>query len=114
MRYFRVILGVFFCLVGCKNAKHRHNHINKIEIAAGGGVMRAPVIGLILDSSLSLKYYGGQYAKRQGFFEGKVNKAFWDSLNYRFQKNWFKNVDNTQNYQLESGEVTCILNIQII
>ncbi len=109
MRYFGLILGLFFCLVGCKNCNHRQNHINKIEIAAGGGILRAPVIGLILDSSLSLKYYGGLYAKRQGFFEGKVDKPFWDSLTYKFEKIRIKSADTTRNYVLDAEQAEAII-----
>lgn len=101
-----MLFGV--CLfAACNSPVAKKYEINKIEIATGGCLRGCPVIGEIIDSSLAFTYYGGYKAKFQGYYEGKVTQAFWDTLNLKLKQINFKKLDTSATLPLdgESAEV---------
>jgi hypothetical protein len=50
-------------------------------------------VGLIIDSTLNMQYYGGYKAALQGYYYGKVTPGFWDTLNIQLRQINFKKLD---------------------
>jgi hypothetical protein len=105
---------IFLLLIGgclldaCHKPISKKNEINKIEIATGGCLRRCPVIGIIIDSTLSLKYYGGYKAKLQGYYSGIVTQGFWDTLNMKLKHINFKKLDTTDYLPLDGEDAEVI------
>jgi len=97
-----VLFGVFL-FTACNRPASTKYEINKIEIATGGCLRGCPVVGEIIDSTLTFKYYGGYKAKLQGYYEGKVSQGFWDTLNLKIKQISFKKLD-TSKYMEVDGE----------
>lgn len=87
-----LILTLFACADTHKDNK-RNNQIRKVSFATGGCYGKCPFLAIEIDSSLSYKFYGGQYSDLQGFFTGKITQTFWDSLNIKLEQVNLKQLD---------------------
>jgi hypothetical protein len=101
-------IEVLYCIAlfaSCtnKNVKARNNEISKISFASGGCYGKCPFMAIEVDSSLSYKYYGGQYSDKPGFYAGKISTVLWDSINIKFEKVDFKHLDSS--YQLSIDDL---------
>jgi hypothetical protein len=104
MKSFISMIIVSCLFTACHHLKKRQDQINRIEIATGGCLRGCPVIGISIDSTLRLKYYGGYKAKLQGYYSGFVTQGFWDTLNVKLKQINFKKLDTSKYYELD-GEV---------
>lgn len=92
---FFIYVAIFF--FACDKRWKNNYEINKIEIGAWGCMHGCPAVGLIIDSTLNLEYYGGYKAKLQGYYNGKVTQGFWDTLNLKLRQINFKKLDTSFN-----------------
>ena len=86
MKYI-ITLSLIWVFVACKKPGEKHNEISKIELARSG-VWSDFGASISIDSSLNYKYYGDYGKVKQGYFVGKVNSKFWDTLNRKLE--WIK------------------------
>jgi len=97
LKNYLLILMMYVAMIffACNKPVKRNNEIDKIEIATGSCLRRCPVVGLIIDSTLNMQYYGGYRAKLQGYHYGKVTQGFWDTLNVKLRQIDFKKLDTS-------------------
>jgi len=93
---FPITMFTAVIFAACNTPTKSNNEINKIEIATGGCLRGCPVVGLIIDSTLNMHYYGGYKAKLKGYYYGKVTLAFWDTLNIKLKQINFKKLDTSR------------------
>lgn len=76
MKYaaFLLLFGIIFS--GCIKKRS----ITKIAFASGYCHGECPLQAFEVDSSLSCKYYGGEWASKKGYYNGTVKQEFWDTL----------------------------------
>ena len=96
---------IFFA---CNKPQNNNNEINKIEIATSGCLRHCPVVGLIIDSTLNLEYYGGDKAILQGYYHGKVTPGFWDTLNIKLKQINFKKLDTSRQLIVDGEQAEAI------
>ena len=86
-RYPLMTIAATTLVMACSSPKSspRNNEITKVGLATGGCYGQCPFLSVEVDSSLSYKFYGGEYAKKEGYYQGQVSQAFWDSLNVLFE-----------------------------
>jgi len=60
--------------------KLKNNFIIKIAFAKGGCEGTCPMESYQIDSSLNVFYYGGIYARKKGFYVGRIDKETWDLI----------------------------------
>lgn len=102
-------MSIISCtLMACHKLGHPKGQINRIEIATSGCLRGCPVVGICIDSSLTLRYYGGHKAKLQGFYTGTVTQGFWDTLNMKLKHINFKNLDTTEYLPLDGEDAEVI------
>ena len=68
--------------------------ISKLSFATGGCFGECPFMAMEIDSALSMKYYGGPFAEFQGYYEGKIPQALWDTINMKFAPLQYKDLDS--------------------
>jgi hypothetical protein len=88
-----IICGLLFSCRAKTIPQKRHNEIVKICFAAGGCYGSCPFLAIEIDSGLNYKYFGGKYTKKHGYYFGKVTEGFWDTLNIKFEKLKYKQLD---------------------
>ena len=98
-----IALFITVIFVSCKTSRKNNGEINKIEIARGDCLRGCTVVGLIIDSTLNMQYYGGFKATLRGYYHGKVTPGFWDTLNIKLKQINFKKLD-TYNHLPVDGE----------
>jgi hypothetical protein len=114
MKFIQFLLICCCLFAACRNPTKRKDQIKRIDIADGGCMKGCPAVGISIDSSLTLKYYGGYKAKFQGYYAGKVTQGFWDSLNTKLEQIRFKKLDTSSFAELDgqSAEVAVYWNKQ--
>ncbi len=103
-----ITLFVIIFISACHKPAIRKNEINKIEIATAGGIRHYPVFGIIIDSTLSYRYYGSYYSKPQGYYEGKVTQAFWDTLNIKLKQINFKEIETSKYFGMDEEVIDAV------
>ena len=93
-------LILIFLLFGCReNAgeKNINYKITKVTVALPGNGCESgcPVVVERISDDLSLEYFGGEYAKRKGYFKGKIKQEIWDSIQTKFNKFLEGGIDST-------------------
>ena len=95
MKLFPIILLIVLS-AGCKHAS-KNNQIERIQIAMAGGWGDGQRI-ISIDTSFRYVFYGGGTNKKiyfkKGYFEGRINESFWDTLNIKFKKEKFDTLSN--------------------
>ena len=66
--YIFTILSFLSCRSKTKELQIRNNEIKKISFATGGCYGHCPLLAIEIDSSLSFKFYGGEYTDKKGFY----------------------------------------------
>jgi hypothetical protein len=89
----------------CKNKEKRNNEITKISITTGLCYGTCPVQTIEIDSSLTVKYHGMEYAKRKGYYVGKISLKNWDSINSRFEKIKYKELDSVYDNSVDDPPI---------
>lgn len=82
---------------GCHKPAPKNNEIIKVEFA-----YEWPAGAVSVDSSLTYNYFGGEHAQRQGYFKGKITRSFWDTLNRKFEKVHYKQLDTVENIRVDA------------
>jgi hypothetical protein len=100
-RYLSFIFIVFTFVTSCKNVEKRKNEINKITLLTGTCYGTCPVQTIEVDSSLTIKYHGMEFAKRNGYFIGKISAECWDSINLKFEKINYKELDTSYEHSVD-------------
>lgn len=108
------LICIFFLigiLLGCNKLSPNKNPITKIEIATGGCMRmdQCPAFGLIIDSSLAFKYYGGYKSKLQGYYEGSISQEFWDTLNMKLEKIHYEKLSQKNELVLDAEQAESII-----
>lgn len=92
-------------MFACNGSKHkessRNNEIKKISFATAGCYGKCPFLAIEIDSNLSYKFYGGNYADKHGFFKGTITQGFWDTLNLKFEQIKYKKLDTLYNASVD-------------
>lgn len=88
-------------IFGCNDIKKRNNEINKITLLTGLCFGECPVQSIEIDSSLTLKYHGIENADRQGYYIGKITHQDWDSINLKFEKIGYKELDSVYEHSVD-------------
>ena len=103
------LLVIGWCLLtSCNKPTINKNSISRIDIATSGCLRGCPVVGLSIDSTLELKYYGGYKARLHGYYEGEVSNGFWDTLNYNLKMIKFNELDTSKDMPID-GEVAEVI-----
>ena len=100
-----IFLLTFYLLLSCKNIEKRNNEINKISLTTGLCYGTCPIQTVEIDSSLTVKYHGMDYAKHKGYYIGKITPKVWDSINSRFEKIKFKELDSVYSHSVDDPPV---------
>ena len=100
-----IFLLTFYLLLSCKNIEKRNNEITKISVTTGLCYGTCPVQTVEIDSSLIVKYHGMEYAKRKGYYIGKITPKVWDSINSRFEKIKYKELDSVYDNSVDDPPV---------
>lgn len=90
----KIILIIYLLFLGCHSPLLRKNEITKIELVrTGAWAQRAATT--IIDNSLTYKYwnYGDAGSAKKGYLTGKITKGFWDTINLKFEKAKYKNIE---------------------
>lgn len=98
-----ILILTFIIFIGCNKTKKRENEISKITLLTGLCYGTCPVQSIEVDSSLTLKYHGESYAKIQGFYIGKITEANWDSINSKFEKIKYKELDSVYEHSVDDA-----------
>ncbi|MEJ6980004.1 DUF6438 domain-containing protein [Pedobacter sp. P351] len=104
------LLTCLFC--GCQRSKNefdRHGQITKIAFATGYCHGTCPYQAIEIDSSLTYKYYGGEWAKNKGYFTGTIDRGFWDSLNTDLKDLEYWNFEAVYDNTVDDQEVELII-----
>jgi hypothetical protein len=104
-----LLLICLFCTCQRAGYKPQQNHISKIIFATGYCHGECPYQAIEIDSSLAYKYYGGEYARKKGYFQGIVDKGFWDSLNTDIEELGFWNLDTIYNNTVDDQSKEIII-----
>jgi hypothetical protein len=95
-----------------RNAKKKSikkNRISRIGFATGGCHGTCPYLAIEIDSTLTYTFFGGKYAKKKGFFKGVVSRDFWDTLNQKFERIQYRNLDTLYNSSVDDLAIECYL-----
>ena len=90
-----MLLNILCMLLGCTgyNSSPKGKDISRVIFASGYCLGECPFQAIEIDSSLTYKYYGEQYAKHKGYFRGTIDKGFWKSLKSDLNKLEYWNLD---------------------
>jgi hypothetical protein len=100
-----IILLTFYLIISCKNIEKKNNEITKISITTGLCYGTCPIQTVEIDSSLIVKYHGMEFAKRKGYYTGKIKPTDWDSINFRFEKIKYKQLDSVYDYSVDDPPI---------
>lgn len=100
-----IVLLISCLLTGCKNTEKRNNEITKVSLYTGLCYGTCPIQTVEIDSSLTVKYHGMKFANSKGYYIGKVTPAIWDSINSRFEKIKFKELDSVYDHSADDPPV---------
>jgi hypothetical protein len=94
----RHVIFLFFIifLLACGKPAQRNNEITKVELARSGAWSDFGA-SISVDTSLNYKYFGDYENVKQGYFIGKVNRKFWDTLNQKLERIKFKTLPVSDN-----------------
>lgn len=106
---FAVLFAVLWS--GCKEKKKAH-YITKLTVAAGGCFGNCAFAAVEIDSSLSFKYYGGEFAGRKGYYLGHISKGYWDTLNVELKKLDVETMDTLYEDAVDGLEEEFVLNTE--
>lgn len=101
-----LILGIL--ISACNSPKQRRNEITKITVATGGCFGNCPLTAVSIDSSLVYNYYGGQFAKKKGYYLGHISKKLWDTLNMKMEHIHYKEL-HYKNHTADDQELEIIV-----
>jgi hypothetical protein len=93
---FSIIILITFILISCFQKKvEKKRNISKIIFETGGCYGKCPYTAVEIDSSLTFKFYGGEYSDVKGYFKGIVSEEIWDSLNLKLEGINFTQLDSS-------------------
>jgi hypothetical protein len=94
----RFIIGFIIALAifGCSEPNRQNNEITKVELARSGAWSDYGAT-ISVDTSFNYKYFGDHGNVKQGYFIGKIDIKFWDTLNQKLQKIHYKTLPITDN-----------------
>jgi hypothetical protein len=92
----------------CNGHVSKRNAISRIEVAKGGCLRRCPATAISIDSSLTFNYFGGDHARLEGNYTGKVTGGFWDSLNMKLERVNYRYIDTTEYFALDEEQAEVI------
>jgi hypothetical protein len=110
-----LLITLMAILISCKKHVPRNNEITRVEVATGGCFGPCQYTALSIDSSLELKYYGGhllpdRWRKTlQGYYDAKVSRGFWDTLNMKLEHIKYKKLDTARNWVIDSQDFEIII-----
>lgn len=97
-----VIFSILTLFFSCDNNKHRRqNEIKRVVFGTGGCYGNCPIQAFEIDSSLTIKYHGVKFTDSVGFFLGNITTAFWDTLNFKFEKINYKQLDSSYEHSVD-------------
>lgn len=96
---------------GCKEEKKAH-YLTKLTVATGGCYGNCAFAAVEIDSSLSFKYYGGDFAERKGYYLGHISKGYWDTLNVELKKLDVETMDTLYGGAVDGLEEELVLNTE--
>lgn len=82
-----------FALVACTSANESPVRGVTVAFSGFGCEMECPDYVIDIDSSLSVRYWGGSFAERQGYFQGRLSEAQWDSVQLSFERYLLHGID---------------------
>ena len=91
-----IFLFSIMSITACNKPAQRNNEITKVELARSGAWSDNGAT-ISIDTSLNYKYFGDYGNVKQGYFIGKVNNKFWDTLNEKFEQIKFRTIDTNDN-----------------
>jgi hypothetical protein len=100
-------MGILF-LTACQKPVGKKEEIGKIEIATTGCLRGCPIVGLQIDSSFKLVYYGGYKSKLQGYYEGKITQDIWDTLNFKLKHINYRKIDTSEYLEIDGENAEAI------
>lgn len=92
---FLVIIATAFSCNDKKVNLQRKNEIHKIVFATGGCFGQCPIQVFSIDSSLTVRYSGVKYTKKNGSYSGSIDRALFDTLNIKLENVNYKQLDST-------------------
>lgn len=93
------LLLIMVSISACRKTVSRNNEITHIELGTGWCFGPCQFSAISIDSSLQYQYYGGKLLPGkwrptlQGYYTGKISKAFWDTLNVKLEKINYQKLD---------------------
>lgn len=84
-----------FALVACSPVHESPVLSVTVAFSGFGCEMACPDHVIHIDSSLSVSYWGGSFAERQGYFQGRLSGAQWDSVQQSFEGYLLHGIDTS-------------------
>lgn len=102
-----LIIIFLLALISCGKSRTESKGISKITVAFSGIGCEGecPFQVLSVDKNLNAKFYGGQFANKNGYFKGIVSQETWDSIQTRFDKFIVKGIDTIKNEKTDHPNV---------
>ena len=98
-------------IVGCSQTKvdNRKNEITKVIFATDQCYGHCPVQALEINDSLKFKYHGVMFTDSIGFYTGKIEQAFWDILNTKFERINYKQLDSVYDSSVDDSGIELLI-----
>jgi hypothetical protein len=115
MKSLLLLLILLAILSSCKEPIPRKNEITEVEVATGWCFGPCQFTALTVDSSLKLQYYGGRLLPGswrktlQGYYEAKINRGLWDTLNMKLEHVKYKRLDTARNWGADAQHLEVII-----
>ncbi len=96
--------------LGCTRQSQTKNQISKIELATGDCFGECAHSVVYIDSSLTYKFYGGEYADKKGYYDGKISQAMWDTLNNKLERIRLRQLDTSYAHTVDDQSIELFVN----
>lgn len=102
-----IIIGLIF--LSCNQKKK----VEKLSIYYIGCLGKCPQIKIEINSNGKIKYFGGYFSQKKGYYSGNINSETWDKIETYLIRGDYKNLEDS--YYLSANEevdVEIVINSQ--
>lgn len=98
--------------IACNKPINRNNEITKIELATGDCFGECPLTVVSVDSTLTYKFYGGQYAKKKGYYTAHISQGLFDTLIIKLMSINYKQLNTSYEHSVDDQSLELIVHYQ--
>lgn len=114
MKHNRSILFILLLSCSCNQSADvdQKNDIFKVTLASQEYIGNGPFRAIELDSSLTLKYFGGHNSDQKGYYYGKVSQSTWDTIKDKIKRIGDQSIDTTYKRIVDDREIEFFIHTQ--